>query len=181
MNKTLKTKFGNARINNNQGYYQITSSKEGNCLKYLHRLIFEDYHGVTLLPGTVIHHLNEDKTDNSIKNLEMMTHAEHSSLHDKGENHPFFGKNHSLESMEKMSKAQKNTTGYFRVYKQKSKTCKQGFLFCYRYYDGEGKRKQIYSIDLDKLEEKVKAKNLEWRKLEENNGGVQNQTLLSFL
>lgn len=63
----------------------------------------------------------------------------------------------------KISKS-KNTTGYFRVCKQKDKTCKQGFTWHYRYYE-DGKRKIIGSVSLEKLEQKVKAKGLEWREL----------------
>ena len=38
----IKTKFGNATLKN--GYYVISSCKEGNHLKFLHRLIFEDFY-----------------------------------------------------------------------------------------------------------------------------------------
>lgn len=57
-----------------------------------------------------------------------------------------------------------NTSGYFRVIKQKCKTCKKGFTFRYQYTEN-GKRKTIYSVDINKLEEKVKNKGLEWRKV----------------
>ena len=83
----------------------------------------------------------------------------------KGENNPFFGKTHSEEFCRKQSETQ-NTTGYYRVSKHKNKTCKQGFIWMYRYYE-KGKRKSIESVNIEKLEEKVKAKGLEWYKLEE--------------
>lgn len=41
MSEILHTKFGNAKIDN--GYYRITSWKEGNNGKLLHRLIWEDF------------------------------------------------------------------------------------------------------------------------------------------
>ena len=56
-----------------------------------------------------------------------------------------------------------NTSGYYRVHKKKDNTCKQGFLWVYRYHDKKGRRKQILSVDIKKLEKKVKAKGLEWR------------------
>ena len=56
----------------------------------------------------------------------------------------------------------KNTSGYFRVSKQKDKRVKQGFTWVYQYYI-DGKRKGLSSIDINILEEKVKAKGLEWR------------------
>lgn len=40
--KIMKTKYGNAKIGN-MGYYVITSYKEGNHRKLLHRLIWEDF------------------------------------------------------------------------------------------------------------------------------------------
>ena len=82
-----------------------------------------------------------------------------------GEKNPMYGKHHSKESCMRLS-LERNTSGYYRVYKQKHRTSKQGFIFCYRYYNG-GKRHAIVSVDLKKLEEKVKAKGLEWYKLEE--------------
>lgn len=42
MNKKLHTKWGTAKINSD-GYYVITSRKEGNNGKRLHRLIARDY------------------------------------------------------------------------------------------------------------------------------------------
>lgn len=79
----MMTPFGSALLCPN-GYYQIKSTKEGNKDKYLHRLIFEDYYGVTLLDGVVIHHKDENKENNDINNLEAMYSTEHSSKHNKG-------------------------------------------------------------------------------------------------
>ena len=81
----------------------------------------------------------------------------------KGENHPFYGKYHSDETKITMSKT-KNTSGYLNVTKKKCKTCKQGFTWKYQYTEN-GKRKYIGAIDINKLEEKVKAKGLLWKKL----------------
>ena len=93
------------------------------------------------------------------------------------------GKKHSEEARKKMSKAHsrenlseearkkiseaKNTTGYYCVTKRKGPTCRQGFFYVYQYYDDDGKRYAISSVDIKKLEKKVKAKGLEWFKLEE--------------
>ena len=77
----------------------------------------------------------------------------------------WLGKSRPIETKLKMSKA-RNTSGYYNVSKHKNKGCKQGFLWEYNYYDG-GKQRQITSVDLDILEQKVKAKGLEWYKLEE--------------
>ena len=76
------------------------------------------------------------------------------------------GKIRSEETMVKMSIHQ-NTSGYYRVYKHKNPTCKQGFDWAYRYYDKDGVRRTIKSVDLEKLKEKVLAKGLKWYKFEE--------------
>ena len=65
----IKTKYGNANLNK-WGYYAITSRKEGNHGKLLHRVIFEDFYNIKLdeeFPeGIHIHHIDEDKTNNEI-------------------------------------------------------------------------------------------------------------------
>ena len=85
----------------------------------------------------------------------------------KGENHPMYGKSHSEETRKKMSEAH-NTTGFYRVCKNKNNSCKQGFIWCYRYYL-DSKYKAITSIDLKKLEEKVRKEGLEWKIIDEEN------------
>lgn len=81
-----------------------------------------------------------------------------------GEEHQRFGHKHTLESRKKISKA-RNTSEYYRVYKQNRKDYKQGFIWVYKYSE-DGKRKVISSVDIKKLEEKVKAKGLEWIKFD---------------
>lgn len=87
----------------------------------------------------------------------------------KGENNPMYGKRHSEETRKKMSESRskaQNTTGFYRASKQKN-DCKQGFTWCYRYFDNN-KNKSISSIDLKKLEEKVKKEGLEWKIINED-------------
>ena len=79
----------------------------------------------------------------------------------KGKNNPNYGKPLPEEIRKKLSKAQ-NTTGFYRVYKHKNNSCKQGFTWCYQYYL-DSKRKLITSIDLKKLEKKVRKEGLEWK------------------
>lgn len=152
--KTLHTIYGNSNITS-LGYYRITSVKEGNCGKMLHRLIWERWYG-ELQQGRHIHHIDGNPLNNCIWNLEPMSNSEHNYLHN-------INKKPSEESCLKKSEA-RNTTGYFRVYKQKSKRYKQGFIWAYKYYE-DGKNKAIYRVKLKDLEKEVKRRKLKWKKL----------------
>ena len=140
--EVLITPFGRAKLNK-YGYYVITSSKEGNSGKYLHVLVWENYWGFKKPENADIHHINGDKTDNRISNLQCLDSKVHQRYHALNAN---------------------NSTGYFRVSIMKCKNCKQGFIYRYTYYEN-GKRKAICAVSIEKLEEKVKAKGLPWRKL----------------
>ena len=206
----MKTKFGTAKIND-KGYYKISSVKEGNRDKYLHRLVFEDYHDCNLDGNDVIHHIDGDKLNNHPANLICMSKKAHTLLHNKGkifsdehkqrmsENNARYwkGKTFSDEHKQKISESMKgktfsdehkiklseahkgktlsdehkiklsevrNTIGYYNVYKKKCPSCKQGFIWVYSYCV-DGKRIFISSVNLEKLEQKVKAKGLVWRKI----------------
>lgn len=159
MSKIIKTKYGNASINN-RGYYVISSYKEGNHGKFLHRLIWEDYYNCKLDKNDVIHHADFNKTNNHISNLVCMSRGDHYYLHNKG-------RTLSEKHKQKISEAC-NNSGYFRVTKQKTKRCKQGFIWRYQYYGEDGIQKKISAVDIEKLESKVKALGLKWYKFEKN-------------
>lgn len=53
-----------------------------------HRLIAEKSFGIKLKNNQVVHHIDGDKLNNSPDNLEVMTLAEHTSLHHKGISKP---------------------------------------------------------------------------------------------
>lgn len=131
-------------------------------------------------------HPNYGKTlsDETRKKLSEANKGENHPMYGRtGEKHPMYGKHHSDEARRKMSESRKgkkfseehkiklsesqNTSGYFRVSKAKDKNCKQGFVWSYRYLDETGKRKAIMSVDIKKLEERVKKKGLTWKKLGE--------------
>lgn len=106
---------------------------------------------------------------NPMKNPETAKKVSKALKGRKGPETSFYGKHHSESTKKQISHKkshQQSTSGYYRVYKSKSNACKQGFYYRYRYYDSDGKRKYISSVDIKKLEEKVKEAGLEWIKFE---------------
>lgn len=174
-----------------QGYYQISSSKEGNKGKKLHRLIWEDFYNKKIPDGYVIHHLNGNKLDNRIQNLQCVGRSNHIIFHNKnisdetrekrseskkGAKNPNYGKKASYETRRKMSESSKtphtdehnenvsrakNTTGYYRVSKKTYDTGRVLWRYCY--YEN-GKTHEIGRGDLKKLESVVKSRGLKWKK-----------------
>lgn len=102
---TIKTKYGTAYLD--RGYYTISSSKEGNRGKKLHRLIYEDYYNTTIPKGMHIHHIDGNTTNNNPINLEMISGSEHNKRHNKGaksgEDNHMYGKKHSNETKNNIS------------------------------------------------------------------------------
>lgn len=174
---TLYTKYGNARLTK-KGYYLITSRKEGNNQKKLHRLIYEDYYNITLLPWTDIHHKDGNKTNNEISNLEAIFHDEHSRNHMKGDRNPMNSEKVRLKLSEtrkgvdylspkqrylktKVEARRHNKLGLFRVSKASCPQCKDNYR--YRYiYTHKGKKISFSSRYLVRLKQRVVENGLEW-------------------
>lgn len=120
-------------------------------------------------------HFVSDETKNKISNKRKEYYKTH-EVWNKGkkcpqisesnskEKHWNYGKKTPLDTSIKISK-KSNKSGFLRVYKKKRHDCKQGFTWIYSYYDKNGKRKEISSISIEKLEEKVKKRGLVWEEL----------------
>ena len=189
---SVKTKFGTA-YKDHHGYMRISSVKEGNHNKLVHRLVFEDFYKIKLPSDVIIHHNDGDKTNNEIWNLIPLTNEEHSRMHHTGAvfteercrriSEAKKGFKYSEESKQKMREAKlgkrqplemvvnrsrtNNKMGLFRVFKSQNKSCKQGFDYCYNYTENN-KRKEIHSIDILKLKKRVIEKGLPWIVVDEN-------------
>ena len=166
--KSMKSKYGNVGINK-AGYHIITSTKEGNLKKRVHRLIWEDWYGKPVPKGYVIHHINGDKTDNRIQNLQCVSNGNHIRFHHKGKKCKPFTEEHkrklgeskrgkplSEDHKQKIAEGNKgiHLLKYARVVKNgTTNEGKQNYALRY-----EGKM-IAQSIFKEKLEEKAKEIN----------------------
>ena len=82
VSKSGKKLFKTGMSHDSSGYITLTSMEYGNNTgRRLHRVIMENYLGRKLEISEIVHHINGNKTDNRIENLQLMTRAEHWALH----------------------------------------------------------------------------------------------------
>lgn len=191
MSTTIQTKYGTAKVGSH-GYYYISDNSTGNYNKLLHRLIYADANNIELPEDVIIHHKDENKLNNNINNLEIVTRAEHIRIHRPCDNVDYDklgekrkGIKFSKEWCENISAGKKgvklaetagvnmsknkNTTGFYCISKKPCPKCKQGFSWIYQYYDENIKPRVIHSVDLLKLKDKVLKKGLKWLVINEKN------------
>ena len=114
-----------AVITNSKGEIQETKIRDGRQYFKSHKLYEWQVHThYGWKQGMDIHHLDENKMNNSLENLVYLTHSEHAKIHSngkilseetkrkmseakKGKKHPLYGKQLSEETKRKMSEAKK--------------------------------------------------------------------------
>ena len=132
----METEYGSVKLYGN--YYRLTDGR------FLHKVIYEDYHKVTILKGNHVHHIDGNKLNNDISNLELISDSNHAKQHLTGKKLP-------LEQCKKMSESRTGKGNW--KYKSYARVVKKGF----------DKGKQVYglvydtkllkrSVDKDKLQ-----------------------------
>lgn len=90
------------------GYLKTSKYVNGKIIDVkIHRVIWMVANQCEIPKGYHIHHIDGNKFNNSIYNLILIQHSEHSKLHSndlKGENNPFSGKHHTKEFKDNRSK-----------------------------------------------------------------------------
>ena len=72
---------------NRKGYVSITPEHKRRVL--VHRYVMENHIGRKLKPKEDVHHINGNKEDNEIENLQLLSHSDHTRLHwILGKKHP---------------------------------------------------------------------------------------------
>ena len=71
VNAPLRRENGTGHISG-QGYIHVNS--KGGIRKFQHRIVMEEHLGRALLPQETVHHINGDRKDNRIDNLELWSH-----------------------------------------------------------------------------------------------------------
>jgi hypothetical protein len=75
----------------------------------VHRILMYTFYGYKKLD---IHHIDENKLNNTLKNLVYLTREEHTNIHHKGKKSPFYGQRHSEETKQKLSESHKGINNW---------------------------------------------------------------------
>ena len=96
------------------GYMQCNVRKYGGRFKryYVHRFVFECFNG--LIPeGKVIDHINDDRKDNRLCNLQLLTPQENCKKSAKNRDYTFNAENHKNKKCVKATNIETNEPLYF--------------------------------------------------------------------
>lgn len=106
---SLKFKKYISSVNKKDNYVKVCPPKGYKSKECLHRIIWMVANGCDIPEGYDIHHIDGNKLNNSIYNLELIEHKKHVSEHSKN-NKNMLGKQHSEETKRKMSESHKGKT-----------------------------------------------------------------------
>jgi hypothetical protein len=82
---------GGRRVNAD-GYIEVLAPDHPMASRnyvYEHRLVMAEHLGRMLEPHELVHHINENKADNRIENLEIVERAAHMAMHDISQHRKF--------------------------------------------------------------------------------------------
>lgn len=63
------------------GYLRYSRRQDPNYERLVHVVVMEKHIGRRLMPGEIVHHIDENKQNNDLSNLQLMTNSAHVSLH----------------------------------------------------------------------------------------------------
>jgi len=72
---------GGKTLDKSTGYIIVRERGDWNNYQYEHRKVMEKHLCRKLLTTEVVHHIDRNKTNNSLENLELMSNSDHSILH----------------------------------------------------------------------------------------------------
>jgi len=99
----------------NIGYLNVSVKKYGGKQKsyIVHRFIWECFNGV-IPDGKEIDHINNDKQDNRLCNLQLVTHKQNCKKSSKDRDYTFAAKNHENKKCIKATNKDTNEESYFK-------------------------------------------------------------------
>ena len=95
--KSSKHYRWNNRLKSTEGYTKIRVGKshplsDPNGYVYEQKLVAVTAFGLDFIKGKIIHHINGNKSDNRLENIEILTRSEHNKLHNKSKQRDLSGK-----------------------------------------------------------------------------------------